>query len=127
MHEGRKRVVIENVKPEIDSGLFPIKRVIGEQVLVQADIFTDGHDSVSGSILYRKGRKKEWKEVQMKFIENDRWAAEFTVEEVGTYYYTVEDHVDHFKTWQKGTKKKFDAGQDIGVDLLMAAEYIEEA
>jgi starch synthase (maltosyl-transferring) len=127
LHEGRKRVVIENVKPEIDSGLFPIKRVIGEKVLVQADIFTDGHDSVSGSILYRKGRKKEWKEVQMKFIENDRWAAEFTVEEVGTYYYTVEGRVDHFKTWQKGTKKKFDAGQDIGVDLLIAAEYIEVA
>lgn len=45
MDKGRKRVVIENVKPEIDCGCFPIKRVVGEKVVVPADIFADGHDS----------------------------------------------------------------------------------
>ncbi len=124
---GRERVVIENVKPEIDSGNFPIKRAIGEKVVVQADVFTDGHDSVSARLLYRKEGKKEWKEVPMRFIENDRWAGEFVVEELGIYHYTLEGWVDHFKTWQKGIKKKFDAGQDIKVDLLIGVEHIEEA
>src|SRR5437868_2393495 len=42
---GRRRVVIENVTPQIiDGGRYPIKRVVGESVLVEADIFVDGHD-----------------------------------------------------------------------------------
>ena len=51
---GRKRVIIQKVKPEIDSGTFPIKRTVGEKVVVEADIFTDGHDALSCVLLYRK-------------------------------------------------------------------------
>ncbi|GBD39391.1 Alpha-1,4-glucan:maltose-1-phosphate maltosyltransferase 1 [bacterium HR37] len=125
--EGRKRVVIENVKPEIDCGLFPIKRAVGEKVVVEADIFADGHDSVSARLLYKKGNDEVWSEVPMIFIENDRWRGEFRVQEIGDYYYTVEGWVDHFKTWQKDIKKKFEAGQDIGVDVLIGIGYIEGA
>jgi starch synthase (maltosyl-transferring) len=39
--EGRIRVVIEGVKPEIDGGRFPIKRIIGDKVIVEADIFAE--------------------------------------------------------------------------------------
>jgi starch synthase (maltosyl-transferring) len=125
--EGRKRVVIENVKPEIDCGLFPIKRTVGEKVVVEADIFADGHDSVSARLLYKKGNDEVWSEVPMIFIENDRWRGEFRVHEIGDYYYTVEGWVDHFKTWQKDIKKKFEAGQDIKVDVLVGIGYIEDA
>ncbi|GIW48085.1 MAG: alpha-1,4-glucan:maltose-1-phosphate maltosyltransferase [Deltaproteobacteria bacterium] len=125
--EGRKRVVIENVKPEIDCGLFPIKRTVGEKVVVEADIFVDGHDSVSARLLYKKGNDEVWSEVPMIFIENDRWRGEFRVHEIGDYYYTVEGWVDHFKTWQKDIKKKFEAGQDIKVDVLVGIGYIEDA
>ena len=41
------RVVIERIRPEIDGGRFAIKRAIGEQVDVSADIFADGHDVVA--------------------------------------------------------------------------------
>lgn len=126
-NEGRKRVVIENVWPEIDGGQFPIKRVVGEKVIVRADIFTDGHDSVSARLLYRKAKDKSWQEVPMQFVENDRWEGEFPVEEIGIYHYTLQGWVDHFKTWQKDIKKKFDVGQDIEVDLLIGVEYIEAA
>lgn len=40
--EGKVRVIIERVKPEIDSGQFPIKRGISEKVVVEVDIFADG-------------------------------------------------------------------------------------
>jgi len=124
--EGRKRVVIENLKPEIDSGRFPIKRVIGEKVVVTADIFSDGHDTVSAKVLYRRERDHEWREGPMRLSENDRWKGEFVVEEVGIYLYTVEGWIDHFKTWQRDIKKRYDAGQDLRVELLIGAGYAEE-
>jgi starch synthase (maltosyl-transferring) len=125
--EGRKRVVIENLKPEIDGGRFPIKRVIGEEIVVSADIFADGHDALSTRLLYRKGREGAWNEVPMRFVENDRWQASFLVVDIGIYFYTVEGWVDHFKTWQRDLKKKLDAGQVSEVDLRMGARYVEEA
>lgn len=125
--EGRKRVVIENVKPEIDGGRFPIKRVVGEKVIATADIYSDGHDSISARLLYRRPKEGEWKEAPMRLMENDRWRGEFIVEEVGSYHYTVEGWVDHFKTWQRDLKKKFDVGQDLKVDLMIGAGYVEEA
>jgi starch synthase (maltosyl-transferring) len=125
--DGRKRVVIESLKPEVDSGRFPIKRVIGEKVVVTADIFSDGHDTVAARVLYRMERDHEWREVPMRLIENDRWKGEFVVEEVGIYLYTVEGWIDHFKTWQRDIKKRYDAGQDLGVELLIGAGYAEEA
>ncbi|MBI3325166.1 MAG: DUF3416 domain-containing protein, partial [Nitrospinae bacterium] len=45
--QDRSRVVIENVKPEIDAGRFPIKRTLGESVFVEADMFVDGHEALS--------------------------------------------------------------------------------
>jgi hypothetical protein len=66
--EGRRRVVIEHVHPEIDWGNFPINRVVGERVVVQADIFADGHDTVSARLLYKGPHDGGWKEVPMKYI-----------------------------------------------------------
>ena len=50
---GRRRVVIERVWPEIDAGRFPIKRTVGEQVTVSADVFADGHGLLAGVLKYR--------------------------------------------------------------------------
>jgi starch synthase (maltosyl-transferring) len=63
----------------------------------------------------------------MRLIENDRWKAEFVVEQVGIYLYTLKGWVDHFKTWQRDFKKKLDAGQEIGSDVLIGVRYVEEA
>ncbi len=124
---GRQRVVIENVHPEIDCGHFPVKRVIGEKVRVLADIFTDGHDSVSANLLYRRDNEQTPKAIPMEFVANDRWRAAFVVEELGIYHYTVEGWVDHFQTWQKDLRKRFEAGQDLKIDFLIGVEHIEKA
>ena len=50
----QRRVVIESVRPQVDAGRFPIKRVPGERVYVSADIFADGHDVLAAALLYRK-------------------------------------------------------------------------
>src|ERR1700730_15461826 len=48
-----KRVVIEAVEPEVDCGRFAIKRTVGERVVVQADIFADGHEVLGAVLRYR--------------------------------------------------------------------------
>lgn len=125
--EGRERVVIESIKPEIDGGRFPIKRVTGEKVAVSADIFADGHDSISARLLYRMSGEEKWREAPMRFVENDRWEGEFVPDAIGNWLYTIEGLIDCFKTWQKDIKKKRDAGQEIRVDLLIGAEYVSVA
>src|SRR5215471_3897595 len=56
--DGRKRVAIEAVSPEIDAGRFPAKRVPGESVTVEADVFADGHDAVAAAVLFRHERAR---------------------------------------------------------------------
>ena len=100
------RVVIEGVSPEIDDGLVPIKRVVGEKVKVKAYVFSDSHDEISASVLYRKGDQKDWHELPMQGLGNDCWVADFPVEEQGQYYYTVSGWIDQFSTWKKKVKEK---------------------
>ena len=124
--DGRKRVVIEGVNPEIDSGKYPIKRVVGEKVTVSADVFADGHDSVAVKLLYRRLEETTWSEVAMEPVGNDRWEASFSVEAPGIYLYTVKGWVDQYQTWVERVLKKHDAGQDIYVELQLCGEILEE-
>src|SRR3954454_23775679 len=86
--DGRSRVIIEGVSPEIDGGRFPIKRIAGEQVVVEADVFTDGHDAISCVLLFRKDSDPEWSALPMTPVVNDRWRGAFRVSQLGRYRYT---------------------------------------
>ncbi len=125
--EGRQRVIIEGVNPEIDGGRFPIKRITGDETAVEADILADSHDALSALLLYRKESDPKWTEVPMEFLGNDRWRGSFRVLELGRYCYTIQGWIDHFKTWMRDLAKRVEAGQDITVDLLIGAEMVEEA
>jgi len=125
--EGRKRVIIEGVTPEIDAGRFPIKRIVGEETVVEADILADGHDALSCALLYHKEGDANWTEVPMEQLGNDRWRGSFMVQELGRYRYTVLGWIDHFKTWSRDLGKRVEAGQDVSVDLLIGAELVEGA
>jgi starch synthase (maltosyl-transferring) len=124
--KARKRAIIEGVKPEIDGGRFPIKRIVGELVRVEADIVTDGHDVIAAQLLYRRERDADWQAVAMQPLVNDRWQGEFPVQELGRYRYGLQAWVDRFRTWQRDLQKKVDAGQDVAVELLVGAGFIAE-
>src|SRR5687768_4215356 len=124
-HEGRRRVIIEGVTPEINGGYFPIKRVRGEQVIVEADAFGDGHDLLRCILLYRRQGATEWTEVSMEPLGNDRWRASFIVSEIACYRYTIMAWVDRFASWSRDLAKKVEAEQDVTIDLLIGAELIE--
>jgi len=127
MKEGRKRVIISGVSPEMDGGLFPIKRTVGEKVAVEADIFTDGHDLLSCVLLFRKEGDRDWEAVPMEPLVNDRWRGSFRVSDMGRYRYTLKAWVDRFRTWRRDLKKRVDAGQDVSVDLQVGVQLIEQA
>src|SRR4029077_14789874 len=46
--DGRRRVAIEAVSPEVDGGRFPSKRSLGERVGIAGDGFADGRGARSG-------------------------------------------------------------------------------
>ena len=123
----RRRVVVEGITPEVDDGRFPIKRVIGETVRVEADVFTDGHEAVSCALCYRREGVTAWSEVPMSELGNDRWRAEFTVTDQGCYQYTVQGWLDHFKHWALALTKRLEAAQDVAIDLRIGAEYVQAA
>jgi starch synthase (maltosyl-transferring) len=121
------RVVIENVRPEVDGGRFPVKRVVGDPVAVTADIFADGHDVLGAVVRFRQAQEAEWKEAPMQELGNDRWQGAFQIEAQTPYLYTVVAWVDQFRTWQRDLKKKFQAGQGVSVELLAGAQLVEAA
>ena len=122
-----RRVVIEDIQPAIDCGRFPIKRTIGDRVVVTADIHADGHDLIAAALLYRKAGEPAWREATMTLVENDVWRGAFTVDELGRYEYTVEGWIDRFGSWRHELSKKFGAGQDVSGELLEGAALLDAA
>lgn len=123
--EGRQRVAIARVAPELDCGRFPVKRIVGDEFIVEADIFADGHDELAAVLRYRGPGETGWHEVPMTFLGNDRWRASFCLTELGLWDYTVLAWIDRFATWQRDLRKRVEAGQDVRVDLLIGAELLE--
>ena len=124
--EGRRRVVIENVKPQIDCGRFAVKRVVGQRVKVTADVFGDGHDSVRAALLTRR-RGDSWRQQPMAALGNDAWQAEFTPAELGVYEYTIVGWVDAFETWHHDLEKRLEAGQEVSTDLVIGSKIVAQA
>jgi starch synthase (maltosyl-transferring) len=125
--DGRRRVVIEAISPEVDGGQFAAKRTIGERVIVEADVFADGHDALACVLRWRHHSSQLWNDVPMVPVVNDRWRGEFMVGELGTYFYTIQGWVDAFETWSRQFAKRVEAGQDITQELEVAARMIEAA
>ncbi len=122
-----RRVVIENVQPEIDCGRFPIKRTVDEPVEVTADIFADGHDVLYAVLRHRPASQTNWEEVPMQPTDNDRWQGEFRVPLEGRHLYTLQAWTDRFLSWSRDIVKKFEAGQDLAVDILAGVQLVETA
>ncbi len=123
---GRKRVIIENLSPQVNNGQFPAKRAIGDSVEVRADLFADGHDIVKAILQYKPASGRKWREAPLEPIVNDRWKGSFTPDESGMYEFTVLAYIDHFASWQYGLRKKFEAQQDVSVEMLIGAEMIDK-
>ena len=121
-------VVIENVRPLIDCGRYPIKRIIGEDLVVESDIFKDGHDLVAAVLKWRVVGKRAWRETPMFFVDNDRWRGVCTLYDQAIHEYTIQAWTDTFRSWQQEFAKKFEAGvSDLRSEALEGAAIVKAA
>jgi starch synthase (maltosyl-transferring) len=126
------RIVIQYPQPAVDGGFFPAKRCAGDTVIVEADVFRDGHELLKSVVRYRGPGDKSHSEAPMHRIDAHlggvRWAGRFDVDRIGRWEYTIQAWTDVFGTWRDELERKVAAGQhDLagelseGVLLLKAA------
>lgn len=124
--QGKHRVIIENVTPQIDGGKYPAKRTVGEQVKITAHIFADGHDYIRSHAIVQEPGKKNRNVLELTHLPNDVWTTTFQTNAKGLYRFSVEAWVDHFLTWHNGFIKKADAGQKLETELMEGVVLLEK-
>ena len=128
----RRSVVVERIEPQLDGGRHPVKRVVGDRLLVTADIFADGHDLLDAALLLRPdGARPDdtgaWREAPMRHVDNDRWAGRIDLVENRWHVYAIEAWRDQIGTWRSGLDKKVEAGVDVATDILEGRVLLEAA
>ncbi len=122
-----RRVAIEHVSPQVDGGRFAVKRIVGDEVVVEADVFADGHEELACIVQHRHEEEAIWHFTPMQPLGNDRWQATFCAERLGRYWFRILGRIDRFHTWRHDLKKRADAGQNLEVDLKIGAKLVEAA
>jgi starch synthase (maltosyl-transferring) len=123
----KQTVIIEHVEPTVDGGRYPVKREVGDVLRVSADIFKEGHEVLVAFLRYRGPGEARWREAPMRFVDNDRWAGEFPLEENGRHAFVIEALSDPFLSWLADLAKRTEAGQDVASELLEGRALIEAA
>ena len=111
--DGRYRVVIEKIVPQVDAGRHPVRRVVGDTLDVTATIYADGHDQLAARLLYRHERDRKWRTAAMKPRGNDSWNGCFHVDAIGAWRFSILGWVDHFESWAADLRKRMAAPLDL--------------
>jgi starch synthase (maltosyl-transferring) len=114
------RVVIANVSPAVDDGRFAVKRIVGDEVVVEADIFADGHALIAAELVQGEHR------IPMHLIRNDRWRASFVLDRIGRHAFTIEAWIDRYGGLARDLAKKQEAGRDITLDVREAGAMVRK-
>jgi len=122
-----RTVWIGNVRPELDGGRYPVKREVGDEFEVRADILREGHEALAAVLKYRAVKDTRWREVPMVPEANDRWVARFPLEENTRYLYTIEAYPDPYRSWAEDLQKRLAAGMDVASEQLEGAELLRRA
>src|SRR5258705_7679785 len=95
------QIMIESVRPEIDGGRHPAKRIVGDEIVVSADIYKDGHDRLDARICFRPEGESAWRTTPMRYdYDSDRWSGSFVADAVGRWTYTVEAWTHEVGPWR---------------------------
>jgi len=128
MKPARRAIVIEHVRPAVDDGRYPAKRIVGDVLAVSADIFKEGHDLLAARICYRTHDESAWRETPLRPVDNDGWGGAFRLEANTRYRYTVEAWTDTFGSWVEEMRRRIAGGQtDLASEMLEGAEMVRRA
>ena len=121
-------LVVSGIAPAVQGGRYAVKRLVGDELRIGADIFTDGHDVLAARALYLAPGERRPSSVPMAYsFEEDRWSGSLALDRVGEWRITVEGWIDRFATWRVALEKKVEAGQDVGSELLEGADLVRDA
>ena len=120
-------IIIEHVYPELNAGLYPVKREVGDQLEVSADIFKEGHDLIGAVLRYKKVGDGDWQETPMHHLDNDRWGGSITLTDNTRYLYTIGAYVRTFATWREELEKKHGVQKDLTSELLEGEAQVKAA
>ena len=120
------RVVIDAVRPEVDSGRYPAKTTVGDRFRVVAHAYADGHDLVEVELLHRVSGDETWRRVPMTALGNDEWEATFRPRHMGAHEYAVIAWVDHFGSWLADLEKRVESGWDVSAEIAEGARFLRE-
>jgi starch synthase (maltosyl-transferring) len=122
-----EHLTIECVTPAVDGGRHPVKRIVGDTVVVGADVIKDGHDVLAARVVFR-GPDGEWTNTPMTYdVDADRWYGAFVVDRIGRWTFTIEAWTDRFTTWRTALEKRIEANQDVSTELIEGAQLVRAA
>ena len=104
------RIAIERVTPSVDHGRYPAKATVGQTLVVEADVFLDGHERPGARLIWRAADEVAERNVPMSPLGNDRWRAQFAPDKVGLHYFTIEAWHDVWASYRADLVKNADAG-----------------
>ncbi len=132
---GLGRIPVTGVTPVIECGAYPVKAVVHERILIQANVFREGHDSVNASVILTSPggtqRRIDMKQVEPKGL--DIWQAYVRMAAEGDWTYRIEGWSDPWGTWRHHAEAKLPVGVDVdlvcleGRDLLTRSAQQAEA
>ena len=121
------RIVIDNVSPAVDQGRFAAKRVVGDTIAIEADVFTDGHDLLAVDLLWRAVNATKWRRASMQPIGNDRWQAGVRPDRIGRYEFTIEVGWDRYGSFCRDLAVKSNAGADVNVEMVEGRKLLQDS
>ena len=121
------RVVIANITPAVDDGAFPAKRIVGDELVVEADIFADGHEMLAAEIVVRAPHGRSWTRIPMELVVNDRWKGSLPLDVCGLWQFRIEAWIDVFSSFATGTGKKNAAGLPLSLEAVEGHQLIAAA
>ena len=128
MNKQPETAIIRRITPSLDNARYAIKRAVGEEIVVAADIFKEGHDEVTAMLKWRQAGDAAWRETPMKPLLNNRWTGSLRVTAPGAWEFTIEAWGDVYFSWQHELEKKFSAGlRELGSEILEGAGFVEAA
>jgi starch synthase (maltosyl-transferring) len=120
------RILIDDVRPQVDCGRYAVKAVAGDRVDVAATIARDGHEVLGAAVRYKRPGASRWQESPLQPVGNDRFEGGFEVDEPGRWTYRVEAWLDRVASYQWEIRRKHEAGQeDLSSELAEGAALLE--
>ncbi len=122
------RIQVHDVRPSVEGGRWPVKRTLGDPVVVECDLVRDGHEALRAVVRHRPPGRRAFREEPMAQLTPDRWRGEFPTTALGVHRFEVEAWVNPFASWRGEVERKLAAGQeDLESELAEGAALLEGA